>query len=196
MCISRLTILRHGQVQGGAIFRGLQDDPLTEIGWQQMQESLSNNNYDLVISSPLIRCARFARQYAHLNNLKLVEISDFKEIYFGDWEGKSYNQINQESPLLLERFYQDTQNHPPPNGETLIDFQKRVISGLLSVIETYQGKNIVLICHGGVQKMIIAHALKMPLSALHNIDTPYACLTRMSIFHDQEQISWVLNHHG
>jgi len=198
MHTTKLSILRHGEVQGGPVFRGSQDDPLTELGWQQMQERLSSDNCDcdIVLSSPLIRCANFAKQYCTSNNLSLHTIPEFKEIDFGDWEGKSYQQINQSTPQSLEQFYVDPTNNPPPNGEALNSFQKRVVDAVTMAVINNCGKNILLISHGGVQKIIIAHALKMPLEALHNIETPYACLTKLSIYQSAGNLSWILNQHG
>ena len=198
MLDTKLSILRHGEVKGGAIFRGSQDDPLTDKGWQQLQDrlALDNSLYDMVLSSPLIRCAKFAKKYSILNKLPLTIMPAFKEIDFGDWEGKSYTQINETTPELLKKFYNNPQEHPAPNGEALIAFQDRILEAITKVTNTYRGKNILLITHGGVQKIIIAQALKMPLDAFHHIETPYACLTKLSIYHTEDYVFWLLRQHA
>nr|WP_245832014.1 histidine phosphatase family protein [Solemya velesiana gill symbiont] len=56
-----IDLLRHGQPLGGRMYRGKQDDPLTEEGWDQMWHAASGETpWQQVISSPLRRCREFA----------------------------------------------------------------------------------------------------------------------------------------
>jgi len=59
-----LDLLRHGQPEGGNVFRGRTDHPLTEEGWQQMYQSCENRQWDVIITSPLSRCQEFAHKLA------------------------------------------------------------------------------------------------------------------------------------
>ncbi|MCU7967191.1 MAG: histidine phosphatase family protein, partial [gamma proteobacterium symbiont of Bathyaustriella thionipta] len=55
---STITLLRHGEPEGGTVFRGITDDLLTEMGWQQMNDAVNTlKNIDIILSSPLRRCA-------------------------------------------------------------------------------------------------------------------------------------------
>ena len=38
--VTTVDLLRHGESEGGEIFRGSIDVPLTEMGWQQMQSAV------------------------------------------------------------------------------------------------------------------------------------------------------------
>ena len=54
-------LLRHGEPDGGQKFRGSVDDPLNVRGWEQMRTAVGNyREWEVIISSPLIRCAAFA----------------------------------------------------------------------------------------------------------------------------------------
>lgn len=195
---TQLSILRHGEVQGGRIFRGSQDDPLSPKGLQQMQQRILKENqpWDRLISSPLIRCSEFAQQFSQEHGIPLQIETALKEIHFGHWEGKSYTQIEQNQKELLERFYQNPLENTPPEGESLGHFQSRIIQAVNALIVKYAGEKLLLICHGGVQKVILCHALKMPLTAMHHIDTPYAALSRLTIYHQEQEPFWLLNQHG
>ena len=54
-----MDLLRHGALEGGVKYRGSVDDPLTSEGRQQMNTVWSrlDGGIDLIISSPLCRCA-------------------------------------------------------------------------------------------------------------------------------------------
>lgn len=202
--LTRITIIRHGEVQGGMVFRGSQDDPLSERGWQQMASRLelegadhyAQTPYDRVISSPLKRCSEFAKDYSKKHNIPLKKMRSVQEIHFGDWEGKSYAQIRNKDPEALKRFYQDPCEFPPPKGEALDKFQRRIIKAIRKITRKYQGYSILLVCHGGVQKMILAHALQMPLSAIHTISTAHASLSVLNYYEENGKPYWVLERHG
>ena len=56
----RVTLLRHGHTTSGPVYRGRVDASLSDKGWQQMQDAAGGISPDLIITSPLQRCAKFA----------------------------------------------------------------------------------------------------------------------------------------
>ena len=55
-----LDLLRHGETEQGGL-RGSLDDALTEKGWAQMRDAVAEAGpWQVLVSSPLQRCARFA----------------------------------------------------------------------------------------------------------------------------------------
>ena len=58
-------LIRHGEPAGGPMFRGSKDDPLSDTGWQQMNAAIRDDDqWDVIITSPLLRCRLFAEQLA------------------------------------------------------------------------------------------------------------------------------------
>src|SRR3569833_5018 len=81
-------LLRHGEPVGGTRIRGQSDDPLSERGWQQMWQAAGEAApWQAIITSPLLRCAAFARALAERHGLPVQVEPRFKEIGFGAWEG-------------------------------------------------------------------------------------------------------------
>ncbi len=197
-----LYLLRHGQPedQGGlqdkAVFRGKTNSPLSARGWQQMQEAVAGLNFKYIISSPLQRCAQFARQLSKEKNLSVDEQAELAEIDFGLWDGQLIDDIAIHSKSLLKAFWSDPLNNTPPEGESLRDFHKRVIVCWNKIISTEQHLDTLIFIHGGVQKIILAHLLEMPLTAIHNIEVPYACCSAINIYYNEQQIKATLKHHG
>ena len=68
-------LLRHGQTEGGQKFRGALDDPLSSLGWKQLRISVGDYlGWQVIVSSPLIRCAAFAKELAERLDLSLIHI--------------------------------------------------------------------------------------------------------------------------
>jgi alpha-ribazole phosphatase len=85
-----IDFLRHGECEGGEIFRGSGSDvALTDKGWQQMRGSVQElSGWDSIITSPLQRCRRFATEQSERLSIPLTENTNWREIHFGDWEGR------------------------------------------------------------------------------------------------------------
>lgn len=180
-----IDLLRHGDVEGKKCFRGHTDEPLSPNGWQQMSTTIENYQADLVVCSPLRRCAEFATEWSDQQNIKLIKMHEFKEINFGDWDGLSPEEIRLSAESELNVFWKNPAENTPPNGEKLLDFQKRVLSGWQNLIEKYKEQNILLISHGGVIRIIIAHVLSIPVEKLLSIESPLASLSGIRISFDQ-----------
>lgn len=173
-------LLRHGEPEGGACFRGRQDDALTAKGWQQMtQAAASCSQPARIISSPLTRCRSFAEALAAQHQCPLTITSDWREIDFGDWEGRSIAQID---ATALSNYWADPLHHTPPNGEPLIQFQQRVLAAWEQLLATAQEQQLMIITHGGTQRLLLAHILGIPLARCHQgLAIPHACHSRVRI---------------
>lgn len=197
MNTTTVDILRHGEVEGGSKYRGWQDDPLTENGWQQMKNALSADNYwDVIVSSPLSRCALFSKEYVTKYPCEYVEDERIKELHFGEWEGKTAESLMKTDKDRLQNFWQDPVNHSPPGGESLKIFSDRIHSVWDDLKQQYQGKNILLISHAGVIRMLFHKIAAVPLDSIFNIDVPEACLTRFEVQHGQNGESESLIFHN
>ncbi len=99
------------------------DDPLSECGWEQMRTAVGEHHpWDVIVSSPLRRCAAFARELAERHGLPLETEPEFREISFGAWEGRTTTEIDAVTSDAQRRFWSDPLNYPPPDGEPLANF--------------------------------------------------------------------------
>ena len=162
-------LLRHGTPLGGRMYRGnLFDDPLTEEGWDQMKSSVVDLSFDTIATSPMKRCSEFADYISKKSKIPYSIIEDFKEIGFGDWQGKTSHQIGEE---VVERFKNDPINNPVNNAENLYDFQKRVIKNYLEILDNLNSQNkLLIIAHAGVIRVIKSYILKLPIEKMFTMN--------------------------
>ena len=67
-----------------------------------MQKQTADREWDAVISSPLSRCHKFAARLSQQQQITLHTETGLREICFGDWEGKTAEQIAAVSPQALQ----------------------------------------------------------------------------------------------
>ena len=187
-----LDLIRHGKPIGGRKYRGQIDDPLSEEGWSQMRAAVGNNApWSHLVSSPLQRCRAFAEALAEQHGLPLAVEERFKEVGFGVWEGKTAAQIEFEAPGTLARFKADPIHARPQGAESLDIFLSRVAAGIESILLTHPGEHILIVCHAGVIRMALAHALAIPLANAYCIEVASAGITRLRF--DGERASLVFH---
>ncbi len=177
-----IDLMRHGEPEGGQLYRGQIDHPLSELGWQQMRETMPvDKPWQQIVTSPLKRCAGFAEELARETGLPLAYEPRLMEIAFGDWEGQTAAALEKVDKNAFYAFYDDPLNNTPPGAEPLADFQKRIIETWQDLLEQYQQRHVLLIAHGGTIRIILAHILDMPLQSIWRLDVPYAGLSRIQI---------------
>lgn len=188
-----MDLLRHGAVEGGVKYRGRTDDPLTAEGYHQMQRVWANisNDIELIITSPLSRCAEPARAWAAERGIECIEEPAVMEMHYGAWEGKSIPEIEAEYPELIKAWRANPDGMQPPGGESTETFRERLIEWQQRCIEAHHGKHILLITHSGVMRMLIALALAAPVATTRRLAMPYACHSRI---HHEEGGATLLMH--
>jgi alpha-ribazole phosphatase len=190
-------LMRHGEPVGGRRYRGHKDDPLSDAGWRQMREAVAHHKpWDVVVSSPLSRCAAFALELAQRHSLPLSFDERFKEISWGEWEGRTPDEINRKFPDALTRYHSDPFQNIPPGAEGITDFQQRIIGAWNDLLRQYAGKNIIVVGHAGVTRAAICHSLNIPIENMFRIQVSYAAMTRIQVEHGEASAYHKLIHHS
>jgi probable phosphoglycerate mutase len=198
MCITRFDLIRHGEPIGGKMYRGSgTDHALSPLGWQQMHASIAeylldpnNTGWDIIISSPLIRCQAFANTLAEQLKVPVMIHADLKEAFYGDWEGKTHDEVKTSVPKAYEQFYRDPVNCRPAGAEGLQAFNERILRAFTELSQQFQGQNILLISHAGVMRCLIAQTLQAPLASQQRIYLPFAKIVRIERSTDQINGTW------
>ncbi len=196
MSVTTIDLLRHGEAQGGNYYRGITDDPLTEIGWKQMLQALPlDSSLDLIITSPLQRCHAFASELSKQKASRLEINPGFQELNFGRWEGKTAAEITHTDPDALLNFYEDPEANPPPDSEKLNFFRERIRSCWHKTVQEHPDKHLLIITHAGVIRMLFSLLLDIPLCNTFRIQVNHACKTRFQCFHSETEKHYQLVFH-
>lgn len=182
MVSTTIDLIRHGEPVGGRKYRGQIDDPLSDKGWRQMREAVADHNpWDVIISSTLSRCIEFAQELGQRHAIEVISEPRFIEIGFGEWEGYTANELNQQDAGQVQRFLIDPLNNTPRGAETLYEFEARIIGAWNDVIQQHTGRHVLLVGHAGMMRMIMRHVLDMPLERMYRIQVANAAVTRIRV---------------
>jgi alpha-ribazole phosphatase len=136
---AKIILMRHGECEGGAIFRGQTDVKLTDTGMAQMQQAFAELQFPIshVFSSPLQRCQQFSQPLTQRLTLPLTTIPALQEIDFGVWDGQLFDAIYQQNPGKFDAYWHNPwlADSTPDKAESVSDFAARVEVGLMSVVD-------------------------------------------------------------
>jgi len=180
-----IELLRHGETTAGKCFLGSTDVELSQLGWEQMLSVDLNNQYDLVISSPLSRCRSFSEQFAEKICKPLQVVNEFREIDYGEWEAKTSDELWHTDENALANFWQDPVKNTPPGGESIKKFQKRILKRYNTLSNELADKRVLLITHAGVIKIILCDLLGMDLNNMHKLSIDHACVSQVLVWPDK-----------
>jgi alpha-ribazole phosphatase/probable phosphoglycerate mutase len=173
------------------------DDPLSEQGWVQLDAAVGlHPPWQAIVSSPMRRCAEFARVLAERHSLSLQLEDGLREMSFGEWEGRTAAQVMATDPNALARFWQDPVGNRPPGGEPLQDWAQRVTVAWQTLVDQYTGQHILVLCHGGTMRVVLCHLLAVPLQHIWRFEAPYATFSRIQIYGAGEDAKPALVFHG
>lgn len=141
--------------------------------------------YDAVYTSPLQRCSLLAET---INTNKRFTDDRLMEYNFGDWELKPWSDLKSpETQQWMDNFVEQ----PAPNGDSIITIKKRVDDFF---DELYQSnyENIAVVSHAGVQRLVHANILQMPLTHLFRLQLCYGAV--LEILNDTKQTTTTIKH--
>jgi alpha-ribazole phosphatase/probable phosphoglycerate mutase len=193
-----IDLMRHGEPVGGSRYRGQIDDPLSDTGWQQMWAAVGRQPpWDIIITSPLARCQAFAEELGGRHGIPVAIDPRLKELGFGAWQGKTHEELaTLYDPGVMQRFYRDPMTNRPEDAEGLGDFRERVVAALQETVDRHVGKHVLMVCHAGVIRLVVAHILDVPLRNLFRIKVDNAMITRIECLEQGDEFLGQLIFHG
>lgn len=88
--------------------------------------------------------------------------SRLREMSFGRWEGRSWEEIRAAEAEALLRWRRNPEAVAPPGGETLARLRARVGSWVASRRRRSGGSSVVVVAHGGPLRLLLARFLALP----------------------------------
>lgn len=150
----KLLMIRHGLTAGNLEKRyiGTTDEPLCEAGIRQLR-SCSYPMCGVLLTSPMQRCIQTAAILFPGQAAQIVP--DFRECDFGDFEGKSYAELN--GNPQYQAWIDSGGTATFPHGETPAAFRQRCCDAFSAAMKQYTGaESICMVVHGGTIMSVLA----------------------------------------
>ena len=163
-------LIRHGQTEGNInrLYYGASDIPLTDVGIFELEENCERDIYPPAKGARLFTTGMYRTEQTFAViyggqrgfDVKPVEepehdiLDGMKEYDFGDYELKTHDELKDFKEY--RSWIGDASGETcPPGGESPANFQRRVWKEFESLLESFDGDNIIVICHGGVISTIM-----------------------------------------
>ena len=164
----KIYLMRHGTTVWNKQkkIQGLADINLDKDGIEEVlkvKEKLKDVTFDLVFSSPLKRAKQTASLITNNSDLLLDDL--LLEIDFGDYESRSYLNIEQKKDDPLYNFFFRPELYIPSNGEKISSVRKRSKLFFLKLKEKYKDKDINI--------LVVSHSIfiRSTLLNIENLET-------------------------
>ena len=154
----KLYLVRHGQCESNVIGRyNFVDEDINETGIKQAEDlskKIKDINYDIVISSPLVRALHTA-EIVNVNNKDIITDERLVERKHGSLEGKSVNVTDREE---YWNYYTDKRYGTEENIPDLCNRVKE----FLDELKTKDYKSVLIVAHSGVSKAFYVYFNGLP----------------------------------
>ncbi|GHF63425.1 histidine phosphatase family protein [Seohaeicola zhoushanensis] len=146
--MSRLFLVRHGPTHAK-----------TFVGWSDLPADLSDTAAlarlsahlpaaALVVSSDLSRAAATADAIQGTRQ-RLPHQRELRELHFGDWELRSFREIEAVDAHLARSYWESPGDIRPPNGESWNEARARIDTAVDALLHAHPGRDLVIVAHFG-----------------------------------------------
>ncbi len=195
---TRIYLIRHGQVEGHKEkrYNGQVNVPLTQYGREQSERvcnCLGTVSLGAVYSSDLDRSRYCAKLIAEAHDLRVSTQESLRELHIGDWEGRTWTELQEAYPNDWQARLQDLVNFQVPGGESLQDAADRIRPTIQQILAKHPGGDIALVAHGGVNRIILLDAIGAPLQQAFSLEQDFGCLNIIDYFASGNSVVKLLN---
>jgi broad specificity phosphatase PhoE len=188
----RVHIIRHGQTNWNAIRRvqGQSESVLTELGKKQataLGEDIKQHEVTDVYCSSSVRTRETCDALFPELKTNTSYLDNLREIYLGPWEGRMYDEIEQDTPEDYQHFWSQPHLFAVEGAETFSELQVRALATLQTICRTTTQQNIAIVSHGALIKTILCHFEDKPLSSLWEPPRMHNCAHSILDLDDQAQ---------
>lgn len=186
----RIFLIRHGETLWNkeTRYQGQLDIPLSKEGEQQawkLANVFREEKIEAIYSSDLTRAINTAKIINKFHNKKVAITPLLRELCFGKWEGKTYEELMKEEKDEYTKWLDNPFCLQPPGGESLSELINRVDYILSEMARSHKGnKNILVVTHGGPIKAVISAILGINTEAFFKIKIGNASITEIVVEED------------
>ena len=186
-------LVRHGQTNSNVtgFYMGWSDEDLDEVGRTQarrLSSRLSGWPIASVYTSPLRRAHTTAAILAEPHMLELNVLDDLIELGLGDWQGLHMDEIKRRWPDVWQQSRIDPSEVTMPNGESFRQVTERAVRVFESVLDSNPGKQVLIVTHEVVVKVIVAHVLGVSNSMYRRFEVNNASLSMVRVANSNSRL--------
>ena len=184
--MTRIIMIRHGQSLANAQsrFAGHSDFDLSELGKQQAELAAKylyeREPIDAIYASDLLRAHNTAVPFSKLYGLPITDREGLRELFAGDWEGRTIDEIKELYTEDFRVWREDFSNARCSGGESVAEMYERMTAEVLRIARENEDKRILLATHATPIRVIEAFSRGLSADRVHEV--PFVRNSAMNIF--------------
>ena len=181
---TRIIAIRHGETAWNVDTRiqGQLDIALNAKGrWQaeRLAAVLRSESIRAIYASDLARAWETAQYLSHTKGLPVIKETGLRERDFGEFEGKTFAEIEELLPEQSLRWRRRDPDFYPAGGESLVALRTRVLNATERLAAQHPGEQIALVGHGGVMDVLYRAATRLDIQAPRSWTLGNAAINRL-----------------
>ena len=143
---------------------------------RDLASRLSGEGIAAVYASDLSRSIHGAEILGSVINRKPITAPLLREKCFGRWEGLTQAEIQRQFPTEWTDWIANPANAKPTGGESFQEVAGRILPVLDEIVKRHQAERVAIVAHGGVNRVVLCHALGLDLRYMERIAQKHAAL--------------------
>ena len=188
---TEIIFIRHGETDfnRARLYFGHLDPDLNETGIEQLRKAKilfekREKMPDVVFSSDLKRCSQSMEILQIDEETEKILTKDLREINFGIFEGKTYEEIKNKYPEKVKKMKNDWRNFKADKGESINEMMLRVAEKMNEIINQYRNKKILVVAHAGVIQALTSYYLFGNLDGYWKFKINNGSITKLHVMED------------
>ena len=157
------------------------DVDLTDSGYAMAQafaDEYKALTWEAVYCSPMKRTQATATPIAKATGMELIIRDGLKEADYGQWEGKSKDEVRREFEADNYHWMTEPAWNPPTGGETAVEVRNRAMAVIAEIEEKYTAGNVLIVSHRTTLRIVLCSLLGIDLGRYRDrLDYPAASLS-------------------
>lgn len=185
-------LVRHGQTSWNEAhrFQGWNDIALDTIGMLQakmLSDYFKQENISHIYTSDLSRALKTAQLIQQKTESPLTISKNLRELNVGNWEGLTWEEITKDLKVEDQIDEASLFEMGRSGGETLSEFQERIIDYFNKIILKHTNQDIVIVTHGGCVRVILCYILGCDISQRNTLKIDNGSISILEI-NDRKEI--------
>jgi broad specificity phosphatase PhoE len=178
-----LYLLRHGETDASRTggYCGRLDIDLSAHGHEMAEdfaESYSAHLWAGIYASPLRRTRATVEPLCWLAGLEMRLREGLRELEYGEWEGKSPEEVNRDHPEDYLRWLADAGWNAPTGGERGVDVGLRAMAVIGEIWREHTDGDVLVVSHKATLRILLCHLLGIDIGSYRDrIHIPVASLS-------------------
>ena len=163
----KIYLIRHGQTDWNleGKIQGRHDVSLNETGSKQAEllaMGMDKRPVVQIFSSRQKRALETAQAVGRRQHVAVTVVDGLEEVEFGEWEGKTWDEISREYPEEFKVWCTEPAEIVPPGGESRPQIYRRIGNALKEILRRSRG-DIAIVSHGAALAYMVSIMLEKEL---------------------------------